>query len=292
MGSLAAGRSGALLASGSASATSRVELLGSFLAELHEFSLSLTELIELVQGSHFSTNAEVQTLIALSVDGPQRPGVLARDAGVTAGGMTNLLDRLQTAGFVTRTRPCGGDRRSVTIELTAKGREVADRTAAAVRLSFSLAGRRIECWRDTFIEVGFDVGDSPVHAATPPMALDLIQQLMRIGSELHMHMSTEDTFGVDEPSPGAMLHLLWLAHTRPGLRPRDIARAERLSPAGTTDLIDRAERAGLIERVRSGDGDGRAVEVELTERGRRALETVIDAVGPTMQRLAHVIVPT
>jgi DNA-binding MarR family transcriptional regulator len=52
--------------------------------------------------------------------------------------------------------------------------------------------------------------------------------------------------------------------------------AERLqsSPNATTELVDRAERAGLVRRQRSG-ADGRVVHLRLTDEGDRRLASVL-----------------
>ena len=56
---------------------------------------------------------------------------LAAAAGVRPTTLTNLLDRLEGRGLLTR-RPSPGDRRSVLVELTPAGREVAGRVLAAI----------------------------------------------------------------------------------------------------------------------------------------------------------------
>jgi DNA-binding MarR family transcriptional regulator len=51
----------------------------------------------------------------------------------------------------------------------------------------------------------------------------------------------------------------------------DLARKERTSQPGMTQLIGRLERAGLVRRS-SAPGDGRGVVVEVTTAGRRTLD--------------------
>jgi len=57
--------------------------------------------------------------------GPLSAGELSAALGLSASGTTPLLDRLEEAGIVRRVRQAGGDRRRITIELTADGRAVA-----------------------------------------------------------------------------------------------------------------------------------------------------------------------
>lgn len=56
----------------------------------------------------------------------QTPSRLARGVQLTTGGMTNRLDRLEQAGFVSR-RPDPTDRRGVLVGLTEEGKSVVDK---------------------------------------------------------------------------------------------------------------------------------------------------------------------
>jgi DNA-binding MarR family transcriptional regulator len=60
---------------------------------------------------------DAQCLTALTLDGPQTPGQLAQLMGITTGGaITAVIDRLERAGYVRRTRD-PDDRRRVIVEL-------------------------------------------------------------------------------------------------------------------------------------------------------------------------------
>ena len=67
--------------------------------------------------------------------------------------------------------------------------------------------------------------------------------------------------------------LLWLIRRSPGLSLRELAAEEGISAPALSGHVDRLERAGLIERVRSGD-DRRRVGLALTEEGSRQLRRV------------------
>src|SRR5712692_10584940 len=67
--------------------------------------------------------------------------------------------------------------------------------------------------------------------------------------------------------------LLALVRAHPGLTLRELAALERISAPSLSGHVDRLERAGLIERVRS-DGDRRRVGLELTTAGDRLLRKV------------------
>lgn len=272
--------------------TSRVEVLGSFLAEFHEFSLLHTAVVNLVQRGKFSSNTELEAMTVLALDGAQRAGELAAKIGLTAGGTTNLLDRLEAAGLIRRSRPTEGDRRSVVIELTPDGSDLVDRTAETYLLTFSLASRLVDHWRDTFARLGFDVGASFIQDASPHQMLQQVRKMARVGVEMHALQANEGVFGSEDPSPSATFSVLWMAQKDGAIRPRDIARAEHLSPAGTTELLDRLEAARLIERSRSTGADGRGVDITVTEHGRQRLEKAIVVVEPAIQRFTQLLFPT
>ncbi len=62
--------------------------------------------------------------------------------------------------------------------------------------------------------------------------------------------------------------LLWLIRGTPGLSLRELAELERISPPALSGHVDRLERAGLVERVRS-TSDRRRVGLRLTPDGER-----------------------
>ncbi|WP_151705608.1 MarR family winged helix-turn-helix transcriptional regulator [Nitrincola alkalilacustris] len=62
------------------------------------------------------TPSDLQVLHLIALSGPMTPGSLAKATGLTTGGVTVLIDRLQSQGFVCRKRN-EKDRRSVFIHL-------------------------------------------------------------------------------------------------------------------------------------------------------------------------------
>ena len=90
--------------------------------------------------------------------------------------------------------------------------------------------------------------------------------LLRLSRELRRET---ETLGVT--SRQAML--LWQIREHPGLNLRELAALERISAPSLSGHVDRLERAGLIERVRSGD-DRRRVGLVLTDDGARLLRRV------------------
>lgn len=75
--------------------------------------------------------AQYHLLAPLADGGAQTIRALAEAAGVAPPTATRMLDGLDRDGLVTRT-PSATDRRCVTVELTASGREALERTDAAI----------------------------------------------------------------------------------------------------------------------------------------------------------------
>lgn len=78
------------------------------------------------------TEVEFQLLAAIRTapDCRAAPRTLLQPLMVTSGGLTNRIDRLESAGLVVRA-PNPDDRRGVFLELTREGRELIDRVTAA-----------------------------------------------------------------------------------------------------------------------------------------------------------------
>ena len=86
-------------------------------AALREFNLSDVE---------FQLLAAIRT----APDCRAAPRALLQPLMVTSGGLTNRIDRLESAGWVARA-PNPVDRRGVFVELTTSGRELVDRVTSA-----------------------------------------------------------------------------------------------------------------------------------------------------------------
>jgi DNA-binding MarR family transcriptional regulator len=67
--------------------------------------------------------------------------------------------------------------------------------------------------------------------------------------------------------------LMWLVKRSPGLSLAELAAQEGISPPAMSGHIDRLERAGLLERIRSSD-DRRRVGLRLTDEGERLMRRV------------------
>jgi DNA-binding MarR family transcriptional regulator len=68
--------------------------------------------------------------------------------------------------------------------------------------------------------------------------------------------------------------LLAVIRDTPGVGVNALAASEGMAAASVSGHIDRLESAGLVERVKAGDGDRRRVGLRVTRSGLRALDDV------------------
>jgi DNA-binding MarR family transcriptional regulator len=81
----------------------------------------------------FTTNVEVMVITSLDLLGPQRPSDVIELTGMSSGGVTKVLDRLEGNGLIVREYgTVKGDRRGTRLVLTAEGRQVAGELAAGL----------------------------------------------------------------------------------------------------------------------------------------------------------------
>ena len=84
-------------------------------------------------------NAPIAVITELALRGSRRPSQLAAFTGLTSGGLTKMVDRLEESGLVVRTvGEVPSDRRAVTLRLTEQGERLAATVADAVLEQLSL----------------------------------------------------------------------------------------------------------------------------------------------------------
>ncbi len=102
---------------------------------------------------------------------------------------------------------------------------------------------------------------------SPELAADELRPvLLRLARELRKET---EQLGVT----ARQATLLWLVKRSPGLSLAELAAEEGISPPALSGHVDRLERAGLLERVRSSE-DRRRVGLSLTEDGARLLRRI------------------
>jgi DNA-binding MarR family transcriptional regulator len=98
------------------------------------------------------------------------------------------------------------------------------------------------------------------------LAADLRPILLRLARELRKET---EQLGIT----ARQATLLWLIRRSPGLSLAELAAEEGISPPALSGNVDRLERAGLIERVRSSE-DRRRVGLRLTDDGDQLLRRI------------------
>lgn len=224
-------------------------------------------------------NPEIRVSVALYRRGALRPRDLQEAAGLTSGGLTKLLDRLEAAGLVRRSaRGTTTDGRAVEVRLTQAGRR------ATARLIGALDDAHVDV-RPIAKEIVMLVelcGGGPSPSLEP--CGDLIQCAARLG--MLMVESAAGTPGsatsIDIPS----LVLLCHAELEGGCRPGALIDLLDLSSGGATKLLDRLEGEGLVRRDYGAiDRDRRAVVVSVTPHGRSVMRHALDRVGTHLDEL-------
>lgn len=96
------------------------------LLNLARFGSSVTRAMsESIQQPEFLANNPLLVLCLLDLEGPERPGVIGELVGLTSGGTTKLLDRMESAALIKRSYgSIEADHRGVEVALTAKGRRL------------------------------------------------------------------------------------------------------------------------------------------------------------------------
>jgi DNA-binding MarR family transcriptional regulator len=87
-------------------------------------------------GEEITGNATVGTLLQLDLEGQMRPGQIQDLTGLSSGGVTKMLDRLEAAGLVVREYGViPQDRRGSVVRITRKGQRMTGRIAESVMAS-------------------------------------------------------------------------------------------------------------------------------------------------------------
>jgi DNA-binding MarR family transcriptional regulator len=111
---------------------------------------------------------------------------------------------------------------------------------------------------------------TPAHATSVAWASDLIRLEIALWDRVDTRLQESHEL------PLAFFEPLLLISRAPGgsMRVGDLARALRITVGGTSKLVDRIERAGLIARQPDPD-DRRASRVALTTAGKRKLDAAV-----------------
>lgn len=101
-----------------------------------------TVMTEVAPDPELVNNVSIVVLCTLDLEGPRRPGELQEITGLSSGGVSKLLDRMEQANVVKRTYGgVPGDNRGVLVTITRRGKALCNRfsVALAARLPESRA---------------------------------------------------------------------------------------------------------------------------------------------------------
>ncbi|HSK54155.1 MAG TPA: hypothetical protein VK908_02785 [Jiangellales bacterium] len=225
-------------------------------------------------------------LALLDRPGRARPGELAAATSLGSGGLTLLLDRLESGGLVIRDRDPGlDDRRAVVVHLTRAGRHVLSEIEGAVlEASEGFARQLQQLRRDARSTGGVGPGD-------PPQVLVALVEIVR-----HLDAAALQVVSpggpLDPSNPRGMLVLLETCR-RGELLLADVSGLIGRSRGTAHRLLRRLEQAGVSERVRPPGAGGRVV-VRPTREGRRLVRRFVaevverlPAMGPAVEGFIH-----
>jgi DNA-binding MarR family transcriptional regulator len=110
------------------------------------------------------------------------------------------------------------------------------------------------------------INDVTLTTSAELVAAELRPVLLRLARELRKET---EQLGIT----ARQATLLWLVKRNPGLSLAELAAEEGISPPALSGHIDRLERAGLLERMRSSE-DRRRVGLRLTEEGAQLMRRI------------------
>jgi DNA-binding MarR family transcriptional regulator len=230
--------------------------------------------------TELASNRTVQVLVQLRRHGAQRPRDLQGATGLTSGGLTKLIDRLEAAGVVERHDRGGrGDGRAVLVRLNRAGH------AAARKINDVVADAHDDCrplGKDV-MQLAESCGARPTRASSDGRGgADLASTLARSGRITLAALGDDD----ERRDRDDYLLLITLCHIDISDEPRPGSLTDLLnrSSGGVSKLLDRFEAQGWIAREYGGVcTDRRAVVLRSTPAGRRLLREQTAKLVPSVQ---------
>lgn len=244
---------------------------------LERFSRAMTQAATEALG--LPGNVEIQVLLLIHYQPGVTPGGIAATTEFRNSTVSRALSRLEQDGLVVRV-PASFDARSSTVRLTRKGR------GRVARFERSLAAVIAEHRGDLISAWGLVSADSrPSHV--PANSLDAAMALTRVGAAYMLEVG--EALKPFDVADTAGRFALTLISSNEGIRPSQLGHALGLSTSGTSDLLDRLDVAGLIERNHDDPMDRRVVTVRLTALGKRARAAKLKAFAQHADAIATAV---
>jgi DNA-binding MarR family transcriptional regulator len=224
-------------------------------------------------GHEFSANSDIVALVALRTAPALRARDLTARTGMTRAGTTNMIDRLERAGFAERS-DVDDDHRGVLVALTPVGIDAVDAMTDRVTEVYLQNAAMFASWGHLLDAMDLDVGPLQLPAGSVTTRLRHMRRAAEIGAAIAPLYHS--AFGPDVAKPHHLLHLLLLATEPGGTRPASISQETLLSSASTSDLLRLAEDERLVTRTTGRPPDRRVTIVTATDRGRAAVDAIVD----------------
>jgi DNA-binding MarR family transcriptional regulator len=230
-------------------------------------------------------------LVSIDVFGALRPGAVAVVLGMSSGGTTKVLQRLEAAGLVLRRLDSvPGDRRGVVIELTDAGR-------TAIRGTEAILIEQASRWAEALTPFA---SPTPTDASAPAVPADLdaspgvagpaVAALFHLVGAIDQVVieNVDDIAALHPADPRGLLLLTELDLSGP-LPVGAVATLIGRSRASTNALLSALDASGMVERSPHAEGsDRRLVLARITSKGRRllvGLTTAFTSKGPELRPL-------
>lgn len=237
---------------------------------------------------------QLGVLISLDVFGPQQPGSIAALLGLTSGGVSKLIDRLERYRLVQRSfGAVPQDRRAVLVELTEDGRDaivafdevvrgLADGLLAAIAPLLPPPADAPDGERSA-------VGAEPPPGApmiTGPVLASLFRFVALLDAPIWLVAGNLEV--LHPPDPRGLL-VLYRIDRRGPLRSGDVPGLVGRSRAAAARLVSTLEASHLLARAADAT-DGRGVRLELTPVGQAILRGVTAAVTVALEDIEPAMV--
>jgi MarR family transcriptional regulator, organic hydroperoxide resistance regulator len=114
-------------------------------------------------------------------------------------------------------------------------------------------------------------------------AADVVAKFRRVTNSTRRHFQwIEKETGIS----GALVSALWELHQAPGMRVSELAQALAVHQSTASNLVDKLQERGLIERDRSTD-DQRVVRLHLTRQGENIIRRAPQPAGGLLREALH-----
>lgn len=248
-----------------------MELLGRFNDEM-------TRVIDDVFGTQWVEIEEILAITALVADHFVSTRRLSEISGMDRRAVSRMVARLRSEDLVV-TRPSDLDRRVVEVVLTDSGERKAEMLRTSIAEFFSGS-------RDLVLHISAGTGPAPAADLPDTVAdpIDLLRRVCEAGVSLVRFMPDAATRGQLAARQRAALVQIT---TQSGVRPNDLSPALSVSRAGAAYIIDQLCAKGFVTRRRGAvPEDRRAVVLEATAEGARAVRTVMEGIEHQREMLS------